>query len=476
MDGLLRPPLADRGNRDTEWSLTLSTQISTSKRKRHRSTLPSPTPSTAYTAAVEAFPIFSRLHEHGDALPLVFVALVGRGFGQELDPCTLGLSAVCSLWHRVFNSRAVWWNAPRLLPTLGGVNWANLRLASTLRSRGTEGVCYRCVERSTGRELAVRLLCDADSRRSVGANEQHVQSSSSGGVPYFALRALAALPQSSGSKCSDSSCGVKSVDNISSVDSMGTNLHLSTPLTVSLCHGVLVMFYDFCSTTLHDLMHDQGSTKTFQKLGSQAATVRTDYSISTTVASAAAEAEASTTTASDDISIVGRTRKKRVPLPRALTKEILRQALLSLRSLHRRGVMHRNVKPKHLLVHTLPAPQESSKAAGDSAGTSACTSAGTSAGDSAGTSAGDSAGDSAGTSAGNDAASNIDGVLAAKRQPYVPRSPKDIRVRLADFSLSRFSAAPARASTPNLVSRWYRAPELLLGQDNYGPAVDIWWV
>ena len=452
VDGLLSSPLADRGNCNIECGSPSSTHDTTSTRKRSRPTLSKPTPPTASTDPVEVFPIFSLLREHADAFALVFAALVGRGIGQELDPCTLSLAAVSSTWHRVFNSRSVWWNAPRLLPTLGSVNWSNLRLARALRIRGTEGLCYRCVERSTGRELAVRLLCDPESRRSIGANQQQLQSSSStssssgnsAGVPYFALRALAALPQRSECRSRDlNAAGSAAVD-----DSESMTLHLSTPLTVSLHHGVLVMFYDFCSSTLHDLMHDQSIIMNSNQMVSQAVALPADDSTSTSAAAAAEASLEAAKVASENISASGPTRTKRVPLPRAWTKEILRQALLGLRSLHRRGVMHRNVKPKHFLVHTFATPQSSSEAPSDVAP----------------------------AGAGGDATASADGKAAAGKEDPISRSPENTRVRLADFSLSRFSAAPAHASTPNLVSRWYRAPELLLGQDSYGPAVDIWWV
>lgn len=66
------------------------------------------------------------------------------------------------------------------------------------------------------------------------------------------------------------------------------------------------------------------------------------------------------------------------------------------------------------------------------------------------------------------------------------------RLRIADFGLSRIfevigsaetNAAAAAAAdppqatglySPQVASRWYRAPELLWGSPDYGPAVDMW--
>lgn len=51
---------------------------------------------------------------------------------------------------------------------------------------------------------------------------------------------------------------------------------------------------------------------------------------------------------------------------------------------------------------------------------------------------------------------------------------KDGTIKLADFGLARSMALPPRNCTKEVVTLWYRAPELLLGSNIYGPAVDIW--
>lgn len=54
----------------------------------------------------------------------------------------------------------------------------------------------------------------------------------------------------------------------------------------------------------------------------------------------------------------------------------------------------------------------------------------------------------------------------------------DRRVMLADFGLARpFAAkddARSRPMSHEVVSKWYRAPELLMGCDRYGGEVDVW--
>ncbi|KFO20633.1 cyclin-dependent kinase-like 2 isoform X2 [Fukomys damarensis] len=47
-------------------------------------------------------------------------------------------------------------------------------------------------------------------------------------------------------------------------------------------------------------------------------------------------------------------------------------------------------------------------------------------------------------------------------------------VKLCDFGFARTLAAPGEAYTDYVATRWYRAPELLVGDVKYGKAVDIW--
>lgn len=51
---------------------------------------------------------------------------------------------------------------------------------------------------------------------------------------------------------------------------------------------------------------------------------------------------------------------------------------------------------------------------------------------------------------------------------------KDGVLKIADFGLARMFGDPTVTMTSQVVTRWYRSPELLLGAKNYGGAVDIW--
>ena len=49
-------------------------------------------------------------------------------------------------------------------------------------------------------------------------------------------------------------------------------------------------------------------------------------------------------------------------------------------------------------------------------------------------------------------------------------------VKVGDFGLARFVGSPERKYTGQVVTRWYRAPELLFGAKFYGASVDMWSV
>ena len=50
----------------------------------------------------------------------------------------------------------------------------------------------------------------------------------------------------------------------------------------------------------------------------------------------------------------------------------------------------------------------------------------------------------------------------------------DGNLKLADFGLARTVGVPMRTYTHEVVTLWYRAPEILLGGKHYAPAVDMW--
>ena len=46
--------------------------------------------------------------------------------------------------------------------------------------------------------------------------------------------------------------------------------------------------------------------------------------------------------------------------------------------------------------------------------------------------------------------------------------------QVGDFGLAREYGSPLKPYTPIVVTLWYRAPELLLGQREYSTHIDVW--
>jgi cyclin-dependent kinase len=53
---------------------------------------------------------------------------------------------------------------------------------------------------------------------------------------------------------------------------------------------------------------------------------------------------------------------------------------------------------------------------------------------------------------------------------------RDKALKLADFGLGRAFGIPVKKFTHEVVTLWYRSPDVLLGSTNYGTPVDIWSV
>jgi len=47
-------------------------------------------------------------------------------------------------------------------------------------------------------------------------------------------------------------------------------------------------------------------------------------------------------------------------------------------------------------------------------------------------------------------------------------------LKIADFGLARYFGSPNRIYSHQVVTRWYRSPELLFGAKNYGVGIDMW--
>ena len=52
--------------------------------------------------------------------------------------------------------------------------------------------------------------------------------------------------------------------------------------------------------------------------------------------------------------------------------------------------------------------------------------------------------------------------------------PNTLTTKIADFGLSRLYSFPVRPYTKEVLTLWYRAPELMLGFNNYSCDLDMW--
>jgi len=384
-------------------SMCTSYPVPANKRVRQAASLPrgsSPQPLlpldlSSHSASAAAGSLATKLEEHGDLLGIILAVLVGDGV--KVEPATMAVALVSRSWHLHFNSRVVWFSAPRFLLPSGAVNATNLRVRG-VAARGTEGVCFNCVERSSGRVFAVK----------------RPRSSEGNGLHYFIVRSLAAL---------------RAVDHP----------NVAGAVDASLGGGRLHTFFDFSPLALSALLD----------------------------------------------------RRPRRGLGAGVARELLRQLLSGLDHLHQQGILHRNLKPKHCLLYRAPA-------AGAAAGAAAEAAAGATAGAAAG--AATRAALLRAEAAEDDearflvevlsgGAGAVGGAGGAGKNCGPGRVPLDapwdtqwggggvcpVALRISDFAMSRLGAEPfARAGTPQCVTLWYRAPEVLLGLAEYSPAVDTW--
>jgi len=68
------------------------------------------------------------------------------------------------------------------------------------------------------------------------------------------------------------------------------------------------------------------------------------------------------------------------------------------------------------------------------------------------------------------------GVMHRDLKPQNMLVTRDGRLKLADFGLARAFCPPIRPLTHEVVTLWYRPPEVLLGSQTYAPPMDIWAV
>lgn len=71
---------------------------------------------------------------------------------------------------------------------------------------------------------------------------------------------------------------------------------------------------------------------------------------------------------------------------------------------------------------------------------------------------------------------HVRGVMHRDLKPQNILVSRDGRLKIADFGLARAFVPPIRPFTHEVVTLWYRAPEILLGCKTYALPVDMWSV
>lgn len=267
-------------------------------------------------------------------------------------------------------SLELWENVPFCLPN-GSLNW--IRFEGVKRkTTGTEGVCFRCLDRATGKELALKKA------RVYQLGE---------GVPYYMLRELAVL---------------KNLEHP----------NISTLRYVSLKDYELRVFFDYIPHALHEYFSAPQAPNIELMIGEQ----QHDAAIATSSASAPPAVADSSEYSSAQLMDAGSSTHA-APIHSALHPSValplMKQLLEAVSCCHRRGILHRNLKPKHLLVRPGDDPND----------------------------------------------------------PLV-----GAQLVVSDFALVRSAGYPARNYTSEVVTLWYRPPEILMGVRDYTHSVDMWSV
>ncbi|TMW64990.1 hypothetical protein Poli38472_009157 [Pythium oligandrum] len=274
---------------------------------------------SATEAPMDDSMVESKPAEHIDLQPVDMILHIFSFLVSSEDFPNMGL--VSRRWRELTSRRSLCRALPSILPD-GSVNWLNFQNLG-IKNKGTEGTCFKCHQRSTGRILAMKKA------RVFPKGE---------GVPYYMLRELAVLK------------GIK-------------HDHIATLEMISLARDELHVFFPFVDKTLHEIINPTGDPSG------------------------------------------GRVLSERV------IRRLLHQLLDAIAYCHRRGVLHRNLKPKHLLIKT----------------------------------------------------ADLDTL-------------EDAVLQISDFALVRATGIPKRTYTMEVVTLWYRPPEILMGVRGYSSAVDIWSV
>ncbi|CAK9026416.1 Cyclin-dependent kinase 2 (Cell division protein kinase 2) [Durusdinium trenchii] len=355
---------------------------------------------------------------------------------------------VSKAWNKLCRSKELWQRVPSFTPA-GSINRNCFQFLGK-KNQGTEGTCFKVMQRRSNRMYALKRA------RVYPTGE---------GVPYYMLRELAFLQ------------GLHH-PNVAAIE------------RISLVKNRLYVFFDYMETSLFDMINPNNDAS-----GGN-------------------------------------------PLPLWLIKRYLYQILSGVAFCHQRGVLHRNIKPKHLLLdfpalskagaaRMVPVDEErqmlpsmlgveedaQSSATGkpnwmDRLGNPASSTGGGLVVEAKLISASSTNTVAAVAAAANAAVShasrrptiaNLSGIRSGpgattiatasastddKNTPHAVKVSPAVydrmlqeaahsTIKISDFALVRSSSIPLRSYTSEVVTLWYRSPEVLMG-GKYFAAVDVW--
>lgn len=181
--------------------------------------------------------------EHFDMQPVDMILHV-FSFLVSSSEDFYAMAQVSKRWRELTSRRSLCRALPSTLPD-GSVNWLNFQNLG-IKNKGTEGTCFKCHQRSTGKILAMKKARVFPKVRMAGgvagvdgtvggafANSWMFGCSQGEGVPYYMLRELAVLK------------GIKH-DHIASLE------------MISLAKDELHVFFPYVDKTLHEIINPTG--------------------------------------------------------------------------------------------------------------------------------------------------------------------------------------------------------------------------
>ncbi|ESL07097.1 protein kinase [Trypanosoma rangeli SC58] len=143
------------------------------------------------------------------------------------------------------------------------------------------------------------------------------------------------------------------------------------------------------------------------------------------------------------------------------TRQIMKQMLLGLRYMHRRHVVHRDLKPENIFINIDRTAEGTGDGAVESDAAPALVKGATS--PPAQAEVGGSGGKHLLTDGGVNKTTDTGDAA-------------QLIVKLGDFGLARVENIPVKKYSHDVVSLWYRSPDVMMGTALYGFAVDMWSV